>query len=184
MSPKPRKRKAVEKKDRLKRVAELEEAFREEKEKAETYLNQLKYARADLENLQKRTQRHIDEAMERANGQLLMQLLPILDELELAIAAAKTGDGNILDGVEMVRGKLEKLMEAEGVSSIKAVGEPFDPRLHEAVLEVETSDHPDGIVTEEVRKGYTYRNRMLRASMVKVARNPSSKEDQEEVEDE
>jgi len=76
------------------------------------------------------------------------------------------------------------MLDAEGVSPIKAVGELFDPHLHEAVLEVETSDFPDGHVAEELRKGYLYKDRVLRASMVKVARKPSSKEDQEEVEDE
>ena len=183
MSPKQKEEEAEEE-DCLKRVGELEADLEEERKRAETYLNQLKYAKADLENLQKRTQRNIEEALIRANGRLLMQLLPILDELELAIEAARTGGGEIVEGVEMVRNKLGKLMEAEGVSSIKAVGEPFDPRLHEAVLEVETRDHPDGAVVEEFRKGYTFRDRVIRASMVKVARNPSSEEDQEVVENE
>ncbi|MCW3992460.1 MAG: nucleotide exchange factor GrpE [Candidatus Bathyarchaeota archaeon] len=170
--------------DILKRVADLEAALDEERKKTETYLTQLKYAKADLENTQKRTQRNIEEALVRANGKLLTRLLPILDELELAIEAARDGGGEIVEGVEMVRNKLVKLMEAEGMASIDAVGEPFDPRLHEAVLEVETSDHPAGTVVEEFRRGYTYRDRVLRASVVKVARNPSSDDDQGEVEDE
>ena len=166
------------------RVTELEASLEEERKKAERYLSQLKYARADLENLQKRTQKDIDEALVRANGRLLMQLLPILDELDLAIKAAKTSKGSIVEGVEMVRNKLSKLMEVEGVSPIEALGQPFDPRLHEAVLEEETAEHPDGSVVEEFRKGYRFKDRVLRASMVKVARNPGSKEDQEETEDE
>jgi molecular chaperone GrpE len=178
MSPKQKKEKQEDK------VAALEATLEDEKKKAETYLNQLKYAKADLENLQKRTQKLIGEAMDRSNGRLLLQLLPILDELELAVAAADTTDGNIVEGIRMVKGKLEKLMEAEGVSPIKAVGEPFNPRLHEAVLEEKTSDHPDGYITEEIMKGYTYKDRVLRASMVKVARNKSSKEVKEEIDDE
>lgn len=178
MSPRPTKKQLEEK------VAELEASLKEEKDRAERYLNQLKYARADLENLQKRTQRSIEEALDRANGRLLMQLLPILDELDLAIKAAKTSKGSIVEGVEMVKNKLAKLMEAEGVSPIEAVGKPFDPRLHEAVLDVETRDHPDGSVIEEFRKGYRFRDRVLRASMVKVARYPGSDDIQEEVENE
>lgn len=184
MSPKPKKKTAGEK-TLEKKVAELEVALREQKEKAETYLNQLKYARADLENLQKRMQRRIDEVVGRGNERLLMRLLPIVEELDLAIRAARTtGDNAVLEGVEMVRGKLEKVLDGEGVSPIEAVGRTFDPHLHEAVLEVETCDHPDGTVVEEVRRGYLYRGRVLRASMVKVACNPGSREDQEANENE
>ncbi len=185
MSPKPRKKKADEEKGLLKRVAELEAALQEERRKAETYLNQLKYARADIENLQKQMQRRIDEAVERGNQRILMRLLPIVEDLDLAIdAARRTGNDAVLEGVEMVRRKLEKMLDSEGVSPIEAVGSAFDPHLHEAVLEVETRDHPDGTVVEEVRKGYLFKGRLLRASMVKVARNPSSKHGQEAKDDE
>ena len=172
MTAKPKKTKKEE-------IAELEASIEEERRRAENYLNQLKYAKADLENLQKRTQRQIEEATSRANGRILMQLLTILDELGLAVEAAKEANGNILKGVEMVRGKLEKLLESEGVTPIEALGAPFDPNLHEAMLEIETSDLPDGVVAEELRRGYLYKERVLRASMVKVARNPGSKREVE-----
>ena len=178
MSPKSKTKKLEEK------VAKLEASLEDERKRAGKYLSQLKYARADLENLQKRTQKRIDEVVSRANGRLLMQLCPLLDELHLAIEASNAGNGDIVEGVEMVRGKLEKLMAAEGVSPIEAIGEPFDPRFHEAVLEVETHDQPDGTVIEELRKGYKFKDRVLRASMVKVVRNPGSDEDQEENENE
>jgi molecular chaperone GrpE len=184
MSQEPKEEKESEEEDRLKKVERLEAALKDEKKKAETYLNQLKYARADLENLQKRMQRSIDEALDRANGRFLMQLLPVLDELDLAIEATGVDGGNVVEGIEMIRRKLWKLMMVEGVASIKAVGEPFDPRMHEAVLDIETSDYPDRTVIEEFRKGYLYRDRLLRASMVKVARNPISEEDQGECGDE
>jgi molecular chaperone GrpE len=166
------------------KIAKLEASLEDERKRSEKYISQLKYAKADLENLQKQTQKRIDEVLSRANGRLLMQLLPLLDELHLAIEVSNAGDGDIIEGVEMVRGKLEKLMMAEGVSPIEAVGRPFDPRIHEAVLEVETRDQPDGTVIEELRKGYKFKDRVLRASMVKVARNQGSDEDQEENEDE
>ena len=166
-------------------MAELEAELRVEKEKAETYMNQLKYARADLENLRKQTQRQIEEALDRRSRYLLMSLLPIVEELDLAIEAAENNaNAGVLKGVEMVKRKMEKILESEGMTPIEAAGKAFDPHLHEAVLEVETKDHPDGTVIEELRKGYTYKNRVLRASMVKVARNPSSKDEEEEVEDE
>jgi len=178
MSPKSNTKKLEEK------VAKLEASLEDERKRAEKYLSQLKYARADLENLQKQTQKRLDEMLSRANGRLLMQLLPLLDELHLAVEVLKAGKGDIVEGVEMVRGKFEKLMATEGVSPIEAIGEPFDPRFHEAVLEVETHDQPDGTVIEELRKGYKFKDRVLRASMVKVVRNPGSDEDQEENENE
>ena len=166
------------------KIAKLEASLEDERKRAERYLSQLKYAKADLENLRKQSDKRIDEVVSRANWRLLMQLLPLLDELHLAIEVSNAGNGDIVEGVEMVRGKLEKLMAAEGVSPIEAIGEPFDPRLHEAVLEVETQDQMDGTVLEELRKGYKFKDLVLRASMVKVARNPGSGEDQEENEDE
>ncbi len=178
MSPKPKL------KDLQKKLAKLEASLEDEAKKSEKYLSQLKYAKADMENLQKQTQKRIEDTISRANGRLLMQLLPILDELEMAIEASKNGEGNIVEGVDMVKIKLQKTMTSEGVTPIDALGEPFDPRYHEAVLEVDTEDHPNGTVIEELRRGYMYNSRVLRASMVKVARNRSSDNDKEEDKDE
>ena len=178
MSPKPKL------KDLQKKLAKLEASLEDEAKKSEKYLNQLKYAKADMENLQKQTQKRIEDTISRANGRLLMQLLPILDELEMAIEASKDGEANIVEGVDMVKGNLQKVMTSEGVTQIDTLGEPFDPRYHEAVLEVDTEDHPDGTVIEELRKGYMYNSRVLRASMVKVARNRSSDNEKEEDKDE
>jgi molecular chaperone GrpE len=85
-------------------------------------------------------------------------------------------------GVKMVQRKLLKLLESEGVKPIEALGKPFDPRYHEAVFEVDTKDHPDGYVMDELRSGFTYNDRILRASMVKVARNTSSESEDDEDE--
>lgn len=179
MSPRKSKAKILEEK-----ISELENSLEDERKTSEKYLSQLKYARADLENLQKRTQRRIDEAQEKAKGRIVMQLLTILDELDLAILAAKNSKADIMEGVEMVRGKLWKLLDAEGISPIDAYGRPFDPNLHEAVLEVETDEVGDGCVVEEFRKGYKFKGRVLRASMVKVAKNSDSDDVKEENEDE
>ena len=121
-------------------IIELEASLEDVKKTSEKYLNQLKYAKADLENLQKKTQKRIDEALEKANGRLLMQLLPIIDELDLAISTARNSNGNILEGVEMVKGKIWKIMESEGMTPIISLGKPFDPHIHEAVLEVQTDE--------------------------------------------
>ena len=179
MSPRKSKAKIIEE-----RISKLEESLANERKTSEKYLSQLKYARADLENLQKRTQRRIDEAQEKAKGRIMMHLLTILDELDLAISTAKTSKGDIIEGIGMVRGKLWKLLDSEGLAQIDAYGQPFDPNLHEAVLEVETDEVENGCVVEEFRKGYKFKGRVLRASMVKVAKNSGPNDVREENEDE
>ncbi len=162
--------------DPVRRLAEVEAAYREEKQRADSYQNQLKYAQADIENLRKQMQRRIDEEVERWRSHLLLQLLPLVEELDLALESAhKGGASQLLQGVEIIRRKLGRVLEREGVSPIEALGRPFDPNLHEAVMEVEAPEREDGMVVEEVRRGYLLRGRVLRPSMVKVARNPGSK---------
>jgi molecular chaperone GrpE len=174
MSSKPEKKEADEEESHMEKVAELEASLKEKQQLEETHINQLKYARADLENLQKQMHKRIDEGVTREIERLIMQLLPVIEELDLAVEAAeKMGNCGLLEGLKMVKKNLWKVLDCEGLSPIEAVGRPFDPHMHEAVLEVETSDHPEGTVIEEVRKGYLFRGRVLRASMVKVARNPS-----------
>lgn len=161
------------------RLEELQNRLENAESKAETYLNQLKYAKADLENLQKQTQRRIDDVVKRANGRLLESLLPIVDELDLAVDTAEETDSSVIDGIRMIKTKLENILEREGVKPIEAEGEKFDPYYHEALVEVEDSDQPDGYIVEEIRKGYTYQGKVLRASMVKVARKPKGEKEDE-----
>lgn len=157
---------------------ELKKALKNAEKKAEKYLNQLKYSKAELENFKKQNQRHIQQIIDRANGHLLRQLLPVVDELELMMAA-NNSNNKTLQGIEMVHKKLIKILESEGCKPIISVGNPFDPFKHEAVLEVETNEQLDSYVLEEMRKGYTYKDRILRASMVKVARSPAKNEEKE-----
>jgi molecular chaperone GrpE len=171
MSPK----KTPTKKELLERVEELENKLKEAESKAEKHLSQLKYAKADLENIQKQRQKLMQDFMDRANGGLLQQLLPLLDEVEI-LATRDAEKENLVQGMGMVLKKLQKVMESEGVRVIEAEGHPFDP------FKVETVEEPDGVVLEEVRRGYMYKDRVLRASMVKVARSP--KQSEEENQDE
>ena len=176
MSPKKKAPKPKE------RITELEKALTESEKKSEKLLSQLKYAKADLENIQKQNQRRISDIMDRANGRLLEQLVPLMDELTLLAAAENSGDEKVSEAIGMVRNKLIKIMESEGVRSIDALGCPFDPFKHEAMLEVETEEEPDGYILEEIRKGYMYKERVLRASMVKIARTPIKEEEETENE--
>lgn len=161
-------------------ISILQKTIAELQKQSELYLTQLKYSRADLENLQKQNQKRAEESIDRANIRILSQLLPIADELSLAVANLSNNEKHA-QGVSMIYTKLMKLLELEGVKPIDALAKPFDPYLHEAILEVETQDFDPGIIVEEIRRGYTYKDKVLRASMVKVARALSKKENLDHV---
>lgn len=176
--------KRMTKKELMALIEELENSLAVEQEKAETYLRQLKYARADLENLRKRSERHVKDAIKSANERLIGELLVILDDLELALKVGeKTGNKEaLIEGIEMVLRKFEKILKSEGLGPIEALGKPFDPRFHEAVMKVEVPNEPEGTVVEELRKGYTLRGKVIRASMVKVSGNLKKEEKDREGE--
>lgn len=167
MTPK----KKTSKKELEQRIEELEKELQEASTQSTKYLNQLKYTKADLDNIQKQNQKRQEEVIERANGQMLEKLLPLIDELEI-LGTRDAEKEKLMEGVKMVHGKLLKLAEGEGITQILAEGERFDPFKHEAIMEVETLDVPNGCVAEEIRRGYMFKDRVLRASMVKVAKSP------------
>ena len=158
------------------KVTKLEAALKEKSKLEETYLNQLKYARADLENIQKNVQRRIDEGVTREKENLIMQILTIAEELDIVLnEARKAKNPLLLEGIEMIRKKLWKVISCEGLCPIEALGKPFDPNLHDAVQEVETCDHPVGMIVEEIKKGYLINGKVFRPCLVKVAcSNPDS----------
>ena len=177
-------RKRMTKKELIARIEELEEALRAERDRSETYLRQLKYARADLENLRNRVERQVENAIKSANEWLIRGLLVILDDLELALKAGReAGDKEgLMEGVGMGLRKFEKILGSEGLSPIEALGKPFDPGFHEAVMKVEVLDEPEGTIVEEIRRGYTLGGKVIRASMVKVSGNLKRIEENEEGE--
>ncbi|MEM3525995.1 MAG: nucleotide exchange factor GrpE [Candidatus Jordarchaeaceae archaeon] len=153
----------------------LKKALEEEKKRADDYLNRLKYLQADFENYMKRMEKERGEILKREKTRLISRLLVILDELELAIKNGKNAqDKNILvEGVEMVFNKFQKLLCEEGLCEIEALGKPFNPELHEAALVVQTDAHPNNTVIEELRKGFMINGKVVRPSSVKVAKRPS-----------
>ena len=125
---------------------------------------------AEFDNYRKRTDRERSEWVDQAAGDLLGDLLPVVDNLDRALAA-DTGDGDALrQGVEIIRRQLLDVMARRGVAPIEAVGADFDPTLHEAVAHEPGDGHRDGEVVKELRRGYTLRQRLLRPSMVMVAK--------------
>jgi molecular chaperone GrpE len=133
-----------------------------------------KYLRAlaESENIRKRTRQQSEESIRLQRENLLRDLLPIADNLERAIEAARAagGGGRIVEGIEMVLRSLFDFLKSHGVSQISAVGQPFDPQRHEAVDHVESREHPPNTVVSEFHRGYLIGDRMLRPSRVAVAR--------------
>ena len=149
-------------------LARLEKTLEDERKRNEEYLTSLRYLQADFENYRKRVDREIRELEEFSTLGLVRKLIPVLDDLDLAVATAgKAEDKGILEGVKMVQKNLNSALEGEGLHRIKAVGEPFNPSSHEAVDKVQGNASSDKVI-EEMRKGYTFKGKVLRPSAVKV----------------
>lgn len=163
-----------------KKMHELTEALKEEKERSEEYLNRLKYLQADFENMKKRQERQLEEIRKYSNERLILEVLGIADELELAIQQTKQTHTveTLVTGVEMTLKKLKKVLELEQVSPIECIGQAFDPSKHEIGAKTE-SEEEEGRIIEEIRKGYTMKGRVIRPSTVKIAVTPASKSPQE-----
>ena len=156
-----------------------EQQFAELKEqaaKAAQYYEQLLRTTADLENFKKRAARERQEAIKYANESLLEKFIPVLDNFEAALAATNapnTTMASLQSGVSMIQTQLKSAMSESGLEEINATGLPFDPNLHEALSQLETSDAPEGHVVQQVRKGYKLRERLLRPAAVIVAKKPA-----------
>jgi molecular chaperone GrpE len=153
----------------------LEHALEEERKRSEEYLARLKYAQADIENLKKRYDRQIEETQKYGNERLVIELLDVVDELELAVKSGRSANSAevVIQGVEMTLKKLKKLLETEEVSPIDCVGKPFDPSKHHAVAKTEKEGVKECTIVDEIRKGYTLREKVIRPSIVKVVIKPS-----------
>ena len=164
---------------------ELARALDEEKKRSEECLTRLKYMQADFENYRKRLDRQMEEVKKYSNERLIIQLLDVVDELDMAIKSAGSSNSKetLVQGVEMTLNKLKKVLEKEGVSPIECLGKPFDSSKHDAVSKVEKDDVKGCTVIEEIRKGYSMKEKVIRPSVVKVAVKPLS-ESQEGVEPE
>jgi molecular chaperone GrpE len=152
-------------------IRRLEQLLEKEKKITSEYMTKLKYLQADFDNYRKRVDNETREKEDFATSALIRKLLPIVDELELAVASAEKTEGNksILEGVRMVLKKLNLILEDEGVTRIQALGRPFNPNLHEAAEKVQGENEENNQVIQEIRSGYLLKGKMLRPSMVKVA---------------
>ena len=161
---------------KISRIKSLEMKLEAERKRTEEYINRLLYLQADFENYRKRVKREIEESIKYGNEKLIKKLLNVIDELELAVKSGRETKNKdaLIKGVEIVLKKMYSTLESEGLSKIEAIGKPFDPKLHEAVVKVNTEEYPDGTVIEEVRKGFILNGKVIRPSMVKIASTPKA----------
>src|ERR1700753_1897457 len=129
-------------------------------------------SQADFENFRKRAAREKDDAIKYANTSFLERLIPILDNFELGLNAARTGAANspILAGMDMVSKQLSDFLTSSGAEAVNAEGQTFDPHLHEAVAQQESATVPEGVVIQQLRRGYKLRDRLLRPATVVVSK--------------
>lgn len=143
-----------------------------EKLKAErdALLDRLARLQAEFDNARKRAAREQQEFREFAAADAIKGLLPVLDSFERALKASADA-GEFRSGVELIYRQFQDALQKAGVQAIASVGQPFDPRVHEAIEMVDTTEMPDHHVLEELQRGYKFKERLLRPAMVRVARN-------------
>ncbi|MGE4271955.1 MAG: nucleotide exchange factor GrpE [Desulfitobacterium sp.] len=153
------------------KVLALQAELEQSKNQAEEYFAHLQRLQADFDNYRKRTQKEKDDYLKYASERVVEGLLPVLDNFERAILASKTNQDftSFAQGVDMIFKQMETTLAKEGLVAIEAVGQPFDPNMHEAVLQVESNEYPENTVVEELQKGYYLKEKVIRPSMVKVS---------------
>jgi len=152
-------------------IEAVKKSLAEQTARAEDYYQRLVRLQADFENFRRRTAREKEDFYKYAAEQLVESLLPILDNFELALAHGRETPDKLFEGVEIIYRQIVDTLAGQGLSPISSVGEIFDPSRHEAVLQEQTNNCPDNIILEELRKGYLFKEKLLRPSMVKVARS-------------
>ena len=154
------------------RIEELERELADVREKSEQHLYNWQRSAADFANFKRRTDEERALQAQFSTAVLINRLLSVLDDFDRALENAPDVPDSWLEGIRLVDRKLRGVLESEGVSAIEAVGLPFDPNLHEAVVHEETADHPDNQVIGELQRGYRLHDRVIRPSLVRVANNP------------
>ncbi|RJQ76222.1 MAG: nucleotide exchange factor GrpE [Desulfobacteraceae bacterium] len=157
-------------------IAQLSAA---EKQAQDNYERLLRVS-AEFENYKKRTAREMQDVMKYANEKIAREMLTVVDNLERAIASASercTSDDPLVQGVEITLSETLKLLEKHHVFPIQALGQPFDPNFHQAMMQEEVGDQPQNTVVRELQKGYMIHDRLLRPSLVAVSKSGGTKKE-------
>ncbi len=144
-----------------------------ESAKAESLENHDRYIRkvAEFENYRRRKEREFGELIRSSNRDLIARLLPVLENFERAMNHTEVGESfdNYQKGVEMILTQFKELLSVEGLAPIESVGKPFDPNLHEALMQIPSDDYDEGVVCEETERGYLLGDRVIRHAKVVVS---------------
>ena len=156
----------------------LQQELEEQKAKAAEYLDGWQRARAEFANYKKRIEKEQEDMIKSANGAFIVKLLPVMDDFERAFQTLPLDLMGMtwLEGIALILRKLQVLLAQEGVTVIESEGQMFDPTLHQAVTHEESEEHEEGQIMGEVQKGYKMGDKVLRPSLVRVARKVSSNE--------
>ena len=155
------------------KLEEMEHQLEDARAQGDEHLRAWQRAAADLSNYRRRTEEERGTMARLANAALISRLLAVLDDFDRALEhVPEDAHEGWVDGVRLVERKLRSVLESEGLTPIEAVGQPFDPNVHEAVVHEETADHPDNQVIGELQRGYRLHDRVLRPALVRVANNP------------
>jgi molecular chaperone GrpE len=152
-------------------LSKLRDELKQAQEKAEDYLNRLRYLQADFDNYRKRMQREREEIIKTASERVITQLLEVLDNFERALESAKHARGKkaLLEGMQLIYSQLRGILEKEGLKEIACEG-CLDPYYHEAIAVEVKEDCEDGEILEVLQKGYTLNGKVIRYAKVKVAK--------------
>jgi molecular chaperone GrpE len=155
--------------------AEPSDPIAELRAEVDSLKDSLLRAKADFQNLQRRSGIERAEAVRYANVELMRSLLGVLDDFERSLAAAGSSDEAkpVVDGVRLVYENLLKALRQHGLEPIEALHRPFDPHFHEAIMQQPSSEHPEGTVLEEAARGYKLRDRVIRPTKVIVSKSPA-----------
>jgi molecular chaperone GrpE len=168
-------------------LKELEAKLEAKEKEAEDTYDRLLRISAEFDNYKKRSSREMVEYRKFANQSLIKEMLSVIDNLELAMNSTnvhKAIDKDLLQGLEMTYKEILKVFEKFNVKPIDACGQPFDPTFHEAVMQEETNDSPKNTVVNELQRGYMIHDRLLRPSMVVVAKPKENKDGEKPHENE
>jgi len=160
-------------------IGVLKERLEKSEEEYKELEDRLLRLAAEFDNYKKRTAKEFQSIIKNANEELISELVETLDNFQRALESAKnSGDiESFHKGVELIYEQFRDILEKEGLKEIKAKGEPFDPHLHEAVMQQESDELPEGMVMEEISKGYILNDKVIRHSKVMVSKGKTKEED-------
>lgn len=163
-------------------LEQLENELKEKDEKIRDLKDRIRHLKADFDNYKKRQVDKTDEKVAKEKGELIMDLVPIYDNLDRAFQSFEKNDDkeSFIEGIERIYAQFDEFLEKQDVELIQAEGEKFDPNKHEALMRVESDDYGDNEITEEFERGYKYKDQVLKPSKVRVNLKPDSNEEEGE----